>query len=130
MLLTTHLQREVLRFIAANPFATDKDLKRADEITASGPRQQALRLVEHKLLRAHTNADGVRTYSITDEGRAAMAVKKKSANKSVHEGAQVFGVVKSTPAGEAPKYAPYVPLHVVSVRPGADDHLLYKSRGM
>lgn len=142
MLPITPQQREVLNFLKTVPHATNREASDSPLVSSKAVSSQTRALLAKGYVAPvpvdETPDKSPYRFAITDAGRKVLVYAfKLTVNPKVTEGCQVFGYPghkqkKARTQGTVAKvkYKPYVPPPMRSVRPGADDHLQYKSRGV
>lgn len=141
MLPITPPQREVLNFLKTVPHATNREASDSPLVSSKAVGSQTRALIAKGYLAPvpvdETPDKSPYRFAITDAGRAALThTFAPAVNTKLHEGRQVFASAdlqqkkESKVTGPGFNYEPYVPAPLQSVRPGADDHLQYKSRGV
>lgn len=120
------LQKRVLLVLAENNMVTSAEIAETMPTTKQTARNQ-LRSLTDKGYAERVPVQEVKlvlpAYTrITEKGRAALTFDFKAQPKERVQ-------QSSAPQREPVHYVPYIPPPMQSVRPGADDHLQFKSRG-
>jgi hypothetical protein len=141
MLPITPQQREVLNFLKTVPHATNREATDSPLVSSKAVSSQTRALLGKGYVAPvpvdDTPDKSPYRFAITEAGLAVLTYTfAPVVNTKLREGRQVFGSAdlqqkkERKVTGPGFTYQPYVPSPLQSVRPGADDHLQYKSRGV
>lgn len=127
----TPTQRKVLLVHADKGALTSRDIEQATDVGLTTIRNQVRSLINKKYLEL------VPKDQTTDKTRHFMRITALGREALSHDFSKEPKVAKYGPKKSffsdterpKPKYTPYTPDTMVPMRPGANDHLRYKSRG-